>query len=227
MPFSRTDIANRALGACGVKAAISDVDTDTSGEASAIREVLDLAIGYVLSEADWPVGRRIEEMGLVSGSASSPYSNDWTYAYRYGSTWLKLVRVQPEDGGDRQPTESSACPFRISSDTSGRLVLTDEESAEAEVIVLPDEGHLPDKLVEAIALRAGMMAAPRLSGDARQGVDLERMYEQALSSAMAAAANEGERFIPQDPPGIRARRGTGTYRTGQGWTAYGNGYTIS
>lgn len=227
MAWSRTDIANRALGALGVKKAITDVDTDTNAEAKAVREVLDLAIESLVAECDWPMARRTEEMSLVSGSSTSPYSDDWVYAYRYSTTWMKLIRVQQEDGGDRQPSESSMCPYRVISDTSGRLVLTDEESAEAEVLVLPDEGHYPAKFVEALALKVAIMAGPRLAGDVKNGSSLQQMYEMALSNAMATAANEQGYFLPLDPQGIRARRGSGTYRTGQDWTAYGDGYTIS
>lgn len=207
MAWTRTDIANRALGILGVKEAITDVDTDTSREAKAIRAVLDIAIESIASEFDWPYTRRKEEMTLIDGSASEAYNNDWQYAYQYSTYWVKFFRVQQADGGDRNPTDESKIPYEIISYSSGRLILTDQEDASADVAVLPEEGFYPAKYIEALAYLTAMMAGPRLEGATKKSADLRPMYESVLSSAKATAANESNYEMPPDTTAVRARRG--------------------
>lgn len=213
MAWTRTDIGNLALRRLGISQTMTDVDTDTDTRAKAIRAVLDLAIQSLMSEYDWPMARRMEDLGLVDGSASDPYNDDWTFAYRYSSTWMKFIRVVSPAGGDRQPIQSSMILWKIHSDTSGMLVLTDLEDAEAEVIVLPEEGFFTAKFVEALSIKVAMLAAPSVEGDTRKPVDLADEYETAVSQAKVTAANEEGYEIPRDTPAIQARRG-GVIRRG-------------
>ena len=138
MAWTRTDIANRALGVLGVKGTISDVDADTSELAKAVRAVFDLAAESLLSEFDWPMARRLEEMSLVSGTSSSAYSDDYQYAYRYSTYWMKFIGVSASGGGIRIENDLTKIDYRVISDTSGRLVLTDQEEASADALVLPE-----------------------------------------------------------------------------------------
>jgi hypothetical protein len=207
MAWTRTDIGNLALRRLGISVTMTDVDTDTSTQAKAVRAVLDLAIQSLISEYHWPMAERMEELGLVGGTASDPYNDDWTFAYRYSTTWMKFLRVVDEAGGDRNPTQSSTIPYKIISDSSGRLILTDLEDAEAEVIVLPEEGFFPAKFVEALSIKTAMLAGPSLEGDTRGARDLERDYENAVAQAKVAAATEASYDLPRDTPAIQARRG--------------------
>jgi hypothetical protein len=227
MAWTRTDIGNLILRKCGIKDEMSNVDTDTGPRAKAVRAVLDLAIESLMSEAPWPLSHQYVELSLVDGDADEPYNDDWTYAYRRNVAWMKFLRVIEEDGGDRQPTESSEIPWGITSDGSGGLILTDQEDAEGEVIVLPEEGYFPAKFVEALVIKGAMLAGPSLFGDIKKGMDLQKDYENAVSSAKVTAANEMGHNYPQLPPGMRARNGSGTYNgRGTAWTAHPNGYNI-
>jgi hypothetical protein len=214
MAWTRTDIANRALGILGVSDSITDVDTGTTREAKAIRAVLDIAIESMASEFRWPLTVRVEEMSLVDGTASEAHSDDWQYAYRYSSYWVKFFGVREDETNGRQETEKSKIPYLVISDTSGRLILTDLEDASAEVAVLPEEGFYPAKYVEALANKVAMMAAPRLEGSTRKPVDLRAQYEAALSDAKATAANESGYEMPLDTPAVAARRGLFSRRWG-------------
>lgn len=226
MAWTRTDIANGALGKLGITDAISDVDTGTDARSKAMRQFIDLAIESLMAECDWPMARRTEELSLVDGTASDPYSDDWVFCYRYNTTWMKFRRVIEDGGGDRNPHDQSKIEFEIISDSSGKLILTDQEDAEAEVIILPEEGYYPAKFVEALECKLAMMAGPRLFGDAKKQVDLAPSYQSALSDAMVSAANEQGYLRKNDPPGIQARRGWGGYRGDGSWTARPNGYDI-
>lgn len=217
MGWTRTQIANLGLRACGFKGSIVDVDSDTTAQARIVRDVLDLAIEHLMSAYDWPHARRHVELSLVGGTSSSAWNDDFQYAYRYSTTWMKFIRVVDEDGGDRNPTDESNIPYRIDSDSSGRLVLTDLEDAEAEVIILPDEGQYPASFVEALRLKVGMMAGPSLWGDTKKAIDLSREYESAVAEARVFAANEGQYELRPDTPSIRARRGN--LRTDRTWRA--------
>ena len=207
MAWTRTDIANRALGVLGVKEVISDVDADTTTEAKAVRAVFDLASESLLSEFDWPMARRLEEMSLVAGTSSAAYSDDYQYAYRYATYWMKFLGVSGEDGGIRAENDKTKIDYKTSSDTSGRLILTDQEDASADVLVLPEEGLFPAKYVEALAILIAMMAGPRLAGATKMAMDLRGFYEAAVSSAKAHAANEEGYSQPSETPSMIARRG--------------------
>jgi hypothetical protein len=213
MAWTDTDIANRALGMLGVKAVITSLSSDTSTEAKAVRAVFDMARDSINSEFDWPHSRQVVELSLVSGTASSAYSDHWQYAYRYGTTWKKLLGVVGDDTSDRALTESSKIPYQVISDSAGRLILTDLADASALVLVLPEEGHYPAKYVEALAAKVALMAMPRLASSTREDGDLRQEYESLLSNAKATAANEAGFELPVDTPAIEARRGT-IYRRG-------------
>jgi hypothetical protein len=207
MAWTRTDIGNLALRRLGISATMTDVDTDTSTQAKAIRAVLDLSIQSLISEYHWPMAERMEDLGLVDGDADDPYNDDFCFAYRYSTTWMKFIRVVDPDGGDRNPTQASWIPFKVISDTSGRLILTDLEDAEAEVLVLPEEGFFPAKFVEALSIKTAMLAGPSLEGDTRGAINLEREYEVAIAQAKVVAATEASYDLPRDTPAIQARRG--------------------
>lgn|SRR3990167_989093 len=207
MAWSRTDIANRALGVLGISDSINDVDTGTSREAKAVRAVLDMAIESLSSEFAWPFTRKVEEMSLVDGTSSDAYSEDWQYAYRYSTYWVKFFAVRDADTNGRFETEKNRVEFKVVEDASGRLVLTDLEDASAEVAVLPEEGLYPAKYVEALSTKVAMMAGPRLEGATKKSIDLRAQYENELSSAKATAMNEAEYQLPMDGPAVAARRG--------------------
>lgn len=218
MAWTRTDIANRALGVLGLKNVISDVDADTTPEARATREVFDLASESLLSEFDWPMARRLEEMSLVDGSSSDAYNDDYQFAYRYATYWMKFIGVQYADGGIRLQNDKTKIDYRIISDTTGRLILTDLEDASADVLVLPEEGLFPAKYVEALSVLIAIMAGPRLGGATKMALDLRGFYEAAVSSAKAHAANEEGYAQPTDPPSMIARRGQRSRLSDWGFT---------
>jgi hypothetical protein len=207
MAWTSTQIANRALGAAGIKKAIVDLDTDDSAIAEVIREVYDLAVGVVDSEFPWPHSKRVEEMSLVDGDEDDPYSDDWTYAYRYSSYWQKFLGVVEDGYTGRAEVVDGRHEYEITSDEDGRLVLTDVEDASAIIHVLGEEGTWPAAYVEALAIKIASMAAPRLYGEAKTEIDLTQKYVDALATAKVITANEAGYERPLDPPSIQARRG--------------------
>lgn len=206
MPWTRTDIANVALTFMGLKG-VSDIDTDTGADAKAIREIMDLAIDDFMGEAPWPMGTKVAELSLVE-ELDDDENAEWDYSYRYPSDCVRLIRVRSEAREDnRYASEQNSIEYKIESDTSGRLILSDEEDAEAEYVYIPEEGLFPGKAIHALALSIAKMAAPRIKQAASAAQQFVSQYEAALNNAKVLAANEGQHLRPQDPPAIRARRG--------------------
>lgn len=207
MAWTDTEIANRALRALGINKPIVDLDTDDTTRAKALRDSWDLAVDLLDSEFPWPHSKRVQEMSLVDGSSSDPYSDQWTYAYRYGSTWKGLIGVVEDGFSERGVVEDTKIEYDTISDASGRLILTDLEDASALVLVIPETGYYPAKYAEALAILLAKMAGPSLFGETKQAVDLLPQYTMALAEAKVAAANEGGYERRPDSPSIQARRG--------------------
>ena len=216
MAWNDTEIANRALGDLGYRDAIVDLATDTSLQARVLRGNFDLAVEDVLSDAPFGVGLRMGELTIVS-DPDVPYNDQYWFAYRYPTGSVLFRAVLPEGQAGRMATEKSQIPWKMHSDASGRLILTDQENAEGEWVVAPASGFLTAKLVLAVALRLAMLSAPRLRRENQSALDLEAPYQRLLSEVKAHNAAESGFEPAPDPPFLRARRG----QTGPGWPTRG------
>jgi len=185
---SRTEIANMALGHIGVGKKIANIDTETerSQEATACRQFYDIALAATLRDFAWPFATRIEELGLVEEDPNS----EWSYSYRYPTNCVEMRRIL---SGTRTDTHQSRVPFRIIHDASGKLILTDQENAEAEYTILAsDPLQYPPDFILAFSYRLATYIIPQITtGDQFTiGKGLLQLYMLEIRRAQTNAANE-------------------------------------
>lgn len=202
MADSSTVIANLAISHLGYGSEIANLDTENSAEANAMRRFYDTARRNVLREFAWPFAYKIADLGLVE---STP-NNDWNYSYRYPSDCLMMNKIL---SGVRNDHRQSRIPFKVGRDSSGKLIFTDEQNAQAAYTMdNQDTLQYPDDFVMAFSYRLAIYAAPRIvsNGDPFGLVQrLYQIYNIEVQNAKAMARQENQ---PDDMPQsefIRAR----------------------
>lgn len=123
---TQTDLLNYALSQLGEGERVSNFDTDKSLEAQAGRDTYGGLLQEKLEEYRW---QRFITTGALGQVGSSPYNDDWAYAYRYPSNCLDFHRIL---NGDRGGLQAPPTVYEIFNDTKGLLILTDEPSAQGE-----------------------------------------------------------------------------------------------
>jgi hypothetical protein len=187
---SKTKIVNLALGRIGISDILANVDTERSAHAVRAKLVFDDERDFVLRDFSWPFATRYITLGLVDGSSSDPANADWTFAYRYPSDCLMARRLALGNG---RTDSTPPAPFRVGSDTTGRLIYTDQEDAVLEYTARVTDAETFDPLfVSMLAWRVAASLAPSLS----RVVDMDKKalagYFMDKAIAQASAANEGQ-----------------------------------
>lgn len=211
MAYTKTEICNMALGHLGVQAVIANLDTDQSAEARALRVFYELARVKSLEDKDWGFARRYATLNLV---AETPNIN-FNYSYRYPSNALVIRRIL---SGLRNDHRNSRVSYDISSDSTGKLILTDME--QAQIIYTYNVDNLAlfsASYVLAFSIQLAIMIAPKLTaGDQFQKVpQLEGMYTKALNQAVILDANEEQKDPEPESELTFARQGD-DYNYGRG-----------
>lgn len=188
MSYDKADIFNLALGHLGVSKLVTDPEGDTSTQAKTCRLHYDLALDVTLKAHRWPFAQRVATLATLSG-----YESDvWTYAYRAPSDMLKphtINRLASDPQGQR---------FEEGGDTSGGIIYTDAEDAILDYTALvTNTGLFPADFVEALALQLAIRAAQPLAADESLRQVARNGYKDAITEAMATAANSG---VGQEPP---------------------------
>lgn len=182
---SKTEISNLAISHLATGKTISDFTTENSEEARACRTYYEIAKRMVLADHDWTFATRFETLGLV---ASQPTS-EWDYSYRYPSQCVKVRRIL---SGERSDTLDTQIPYKIISDSTGKLIYTDQEDAQVEITRDLDDPELfSPHFTMALSFRLAMYIAPRITAGDPQNLR-ERMqgyYLLELSSAVADNMN--------------------------------------
>lgn len=189
MPFSDVDICNMALACLGVGQTISDLDTDETQEANAANQFLEVVREQVIRDFPWPFASTLVTLGLES-DPDEAYNTEYFYAYRYPADCVAAKRMPtgllPEPLGTR-------VPFRISSDSEGKLILTNLETATLEYTRLVTDATLyPSDFVMAMSYRMAWHMAPMLARGDPMGLGMKalQMYQMEISKAKANAAQE-------------------------------------
>lgn len=189
----KVEIWNMALGRIANTRRVEDPEEDTR-QGKLCRIFWEQTRDYVLADFPWPAGRSFPVLNLVEEDPTP----EWAYSYAYPVACLHFVRIL---SGDRNDSRQSQVPYRIASDgAGGALILTDQEDAQAEVIVRRDDpGKYPPDLVSTIAWRLAGELAPGLGGElgSKWRLDAFKMYDVERSIAEARHANE-ERA--EEPP---------------------------
>lgn len=196
-----TTIANLALGHCGVGKTIGNLETEQSQEARTVRRFYEVALRSVLRRAPWPFATVITALSLVEEEPNT----EWGYSYQYPSDCVMFRRVL---SGLRNDTRQSQAPYRLIKSTTGKLVLTDEEDAEAEYTAyVEDDSVYPPDFELAFSYYLAMLVAPELSsGDQfKLGERAAKLFEYHLGEAVAQAFNEEQAEQLPEAEHIRAR----------------------
>jgi hypothetical protein len=181
---SSTSIANLALSHLGISKTIASL-TERSQEALAINAFYDTAVEELQREFPWPFNTRFGVLSLVEEDPTS----EWSYSYRYPSTAIFFRRIF----GLRVDSRQSEVKYRIASDDTGKLILTDEEEPEGEWSVLVTEaGKFTADFALALSFRLAAYAAPRLTaGDPfKMGNRSLELYMLSIEKAQGTAAKE-------------------------------------
>ena len=202
MTISATSVANMALGHLGVTAVIANVDTDTTGEAKAVRLFYDTARDKALGDFVWPWATKVSAVALVN-DYTSDNTTEWSYGYRYPNDALRLVRVRSGYGRwyDANPviqaggmTSTGMVRHRIITDGSGLLLhmdLVDPVTIEY-VSRITDASVYPADFVIAFSFLLAALIAPRLTGGDpnKLGIDALKKYALAIGEAKQNAVQQ-------------------------------------
>jgi hypothetical protein len=204
MAQSQVGICNKALARIGYGQRIAAI-TDNPAAARACYAAYEDVRQYMLRERPWPFAQRYETLALV---ASDP-NPEWSFAYRYPASYLKIYRLINETattgnatvyddlGLVYTPSYRQANPWQTGSDSQGLLIYTDLEDAIAVgTWDVSDEGQWDPMFADAFAWRLAYEVAPALTKDNGPTERAMQMYEMAVQRAMASALNEGS---PREP----------------------------
>lgn len=198
---SVTDICNMALSHLGIGKEVGNVETDRGQEVEAFNRFYQPTRDEMLEDFPYPWATVTVEMGLVEADPT----DEWAYSYRYPSNAVKLRRIQ---SGFRADTNDSRIPYRVSRDSTGKLIYTDVEDAVMEYTFREtDPGRFPPLFVTALSFLLAFKMAPRLTkGDPfKLGNRAFAAFEKWLPMAQASAANEEIPDVEPDSDSIRAR----------------------
>lgn len=197
----KTGICNMALSHLGISYEIANVETERSKEAQACRRFYISALEEAQRDFPNPSLIVIETLALVEEQPN----DEWAYSYRYPADCSKAIRIP---SGFRNDSNDTRTPYRIISDSSGMLILTDKENAMLEYAKKstdPTKWH--SDFVMAFSFLLAFYIAPRVTaGDPfKMG---ERAYRAFLISKAKSDVNAvGEEQPEQSPDAdsIRAR----------------------
>jgi hypothetical protein len=198
---SEVEICNLALSHLGVGKEIADLDNENSEEAAACRRFYQPTIEKTLQEFPWPFATRFADLALVEEDPTE----EWAFSYRYPSTCLKIRRIR---SGARQDSAQSRAAYRIASDDTGKLILTDFEDATIEYTWVPEDTGLFDPLfVEAVSYYLAFQIAPRVAGGDpfKLGERAAALYQATMARAQASALREQQDEVPLEAEHIRGR----------------------
>lgn len=182
---SVVDVYNLALSHLGVGKIVSTT-TEQSEEALVCKVYFEIARDLVLRDFKWPFATRIVSLGLVEEQPNE----EWSYSYRYPSDCLNFRKIQ---SGIRTDTNQSAIPYRVVSDTTGKLIYTDREDAIGEyTAAITDVNMFPVDFIMALSYRLAFYIAPRVTSGDPYGLQAKAMdmYLMEMGKATASAFNE-------------------------------------
>lgn len=198
---SETAIANLSLGHLGISEEISNIDTERSVEALACKRYFTTARDTAFRDLRCTFAVKFATLSLIEENPNS----EWAYSYRYPSDCLFFKRIL---SGIRNDTRETRVPYKIASDSTGKLIFTDKEIAECEYTRLVLSPMLwPDDFILAVSYLLAALIAPRLTrGDGlKLGDRAYELYQIAKSTADSNSDAEEQQEEPPEAESIRAR----------------------
>jgi hypothetical protein len=190
-----------ALGHLGISSEIGNLTTEKSAEASACRRFFTQCRDIAMRDMRVPFASHITTLALVKEAPNS----EWDYAYRYPSDCLFFKRIL---SGARNDTSTTRVPYKITSDESGKIILSDKQVAECEYTRLIEDPLMwPDDFILAMSyLLASMMSARLTKGDGlKLGDRAMQMYDLLKHTSDSNADAEEQNDEAPEAESIRAR----------------------
>lgn len=200
MASSNTEICNLALSHLGTDKEISSL-TEKSAEARACNRLYEIVRDKVLADFPWPFATRVASLALVEEDPTE----EWKYSYRYPTDAMQIHRIL---SGLRNDNRQSRAPYRIMSDSAGKLVYSDIQNAQIEYTVNEDSAErYPADFVMAMSLLLAHYIAPKVTaGDPfKLGARAFQLYQMEIINAQAGAVNEEQLEEAPESEFIRAR----------------------
>lgn len=206
-------IANLALSRIGISSVINDLVADQTQPAVIARRHILECINATLRGFDWPFATAYETLVVVGGTSDVPVNADWQYSYRAPNKLIKARRLVPRSGAkrgyDERPIE-----FRITSDTLGTLIYTDEPTTTDTPLVLEFTTRISCPALfgdpmfrEAVSWRLAADFAASLARDEKKQKDCLQVWAAMLKSAEVPASNESQQAPEGNASWINARDG--------------------
>jgi len=193
---SEVEICNMALGGVGVAHEISSL-TEASTEAEQCNRFYAATRNELLRDLSPQFARRYVALALLEEDPN----DDWAYSYRYPSDCLRALRLV-----DGHRIQTTRIPWELASDTTGRLIYTDQDDAVLRYIArIEDPEQFDPSFVEALAWKLAFKLSIPLSRSKAERDYAFDMYKVSRSIANANDANEGERDNDPEAESIRAR----------------------
>ena len=196
-----TEVANLALSHLGQDSEISDLDTEKSKAASAMRRFYPIAAEIALKDFPYSFSTVTEALNLVETNPT----DEWAYSYRYPTDCLKPIRIP---SGIRNETRQSRIPYQVAKGTSGKLIYTDAVNAELEYIQkVDDPSKWPSDFIMMLSYLLAAFTAPRICGEDpfKMGDKAMKMYQFFKGKTDSSDANEHQPEEPPEAEAIRAR----------------------
>lgn len=190
MPFTKVLICNMALTNIGISKTIVDLDTDGSEEARICNLWYEPSLEIITEEHSWEFATSYAT-GLAA-VGSQPANIDWQYAYRAPVDMLRPLRLSSMQGVRKpKPNDGTTAPYRVGSDTLGKLIYTDCEPDDLSLKYLrlfDNPVYFPPSFASSLAwLLAGHIVAP-LGRDFGMRTRAMDQYRMELSKARALEA---------------------------------------
>lgn len=198
---SEIEICNMALSHLGQEKGIASF-VERSAAANACSQFYQITRDMVLRAFPWPFATKIQALALVKKNPN----DEWGYSYRIPSDCLQTRKIQ---SGCRNDDKSTRIRFRISSDDTGGLILTDKEDAILEYTqkITDSQRFSPDFTI-ALSRLLAFHIAPRIIGQDpfKLGEKSISVYESMIGQVEAKAYDEEVDDEMPDSEFIRERQ---------------------
>jgi len=201
---SKTSICNQAMFHLKNSKSFTNVDTDSSIQATVVLAFYDDALREMLEEFDWSFAKVIADLALVEEDPDD--GAEWAFSYRWPSNCVKARYIV--DGNLQPSFQSPRIPFEEGADATGRTILTNEEDAVlAYTKAITDVTIMSTRFRNALGYKIAHKAAPTLCGDDRAGLGQRALqnYYLELSAAKALDLNQRRRDNPRESEFIEGR----------------------
>lgn len=171
---------------------VQSFDEDTT-EALAARTFYDMTYEAAIKDRNWSFAKARVKLARLQKESEYGYK----YVYRLNVVALKLVTVN----------EASA-NYKL---VKGRELHTDEDMAEADIIVKPEEAELPGDFVLALTFLMASVFAPTVTDDSSQAERYEKKGAVLMAKAGNADAVQGNLRYRAESQLLSAHNGSGVF----------------